>query len=47
MIISAEMGCLVADHGLENMIAEECTYKELQLIFSKIRAGKELNNGSN
>ena len=41
----AEMGCLVADHGLENMIAEECTYKELQLIFSKIRAGKELNNG--
>lgn len=39
----ASMGCMASDHGLENMVAEECTYSAMQFIFSKIRAGKELD----
>jgi glucuronate isomerase len=38
----AAMGCVVADHGLEQMYVEDFTYKAIQFIFSKIRSGKEL-----
>jgi glucuronate isomerase len=38
-----EMGCLVSDHGLENIHADEYTEAELKSIFSKIRSGKEIS----
>lgn len=39
----ASMGCMVADHGLEQISAEDFTYKEIQDIFLTIRAGLPLN----
>ena len=40
----AAMGCTVSDHGLEEMYAEEFTGWEVETIFNKVRAGKELND---
>jgi glucuronate isomerase len=40
----ASMGCTVSDHGLEEMYAEEFTGWEVEAIFNKVRAGKELND---
>jgi glucuronate isomerase len=39
----ASMGCTVSDHGLEEIYVEEFTGWEVEAIFNKIRAGKELN----
>jgi glucuronate isomerase len=39
----ASMGCTVSDHGLEEMYVEEFTGWEVEAIFNKVRAGKELN----
>ncbi|MGN6179291.1 MAG: glucuronate isomerase [Mucilaginibacter sp.] len=38
----AENGCSVSDHGLEQIYAEDYTEKEIEAIFTKIRAGKHL-----
>jgi glucuronate isomerase len=35
----ASMGCIAADHGLEQVYAEDFTNKEIQHLFSKIRSG--------
>lgn len=40
----ATMGCVVSDHGLEQMIAAECSYAEIQKIFSLIRSGNALSH---
>lgn len=37
----AAAGCVVADHGLEEMVAEEWTPADLDRIFSQVRAGKQ------
>jgi glucuronate isomerase len=37
------MGCIVADHGLEQVYAEDFTYKEIQDIFLTVRSGIVLN----
>src|SRR6185312_12470311 len=39
----ASMGCTVSDHGLEEIYVEEFTGWEVEAIFNKVRAGKELN----
>ena len=39
----ASMGCTVSDHGLEEIYAEEFTGWEVETIFNKVRAGKDLN----
>jgi len=39
----ASMGCMVADHGLEQVYAEEFTFKEIGEIFLEIRSGVTLN----
>ena len=39
----ASMGCAVSDHGLEEIYVEEFTGWEVEAIFNKVRAGKELN----
>jgi len=39
----ASMGCMVADHGLEQVYAEEFTFKEIGEIFLEIRSGVPLN----
>jgi glucuronate isomerase len=39
-----ENGCRLSDHGLETAIAEDYTNAEIELIFTKIRAGKELSH---
>ncbi len=36
-------GCRLSDHGMETAYAEEYTEKEVEKIFGKIRAGKELD----
>ena len=36
-------GCRLSDHGLETAYAEDYTEKEIEKIFGKIRAGKELD----
>jgi glucuronate isomerase len=38
-----ENGCRLSDHGLETAYAEDYTEKEIEKIFSRIRAGKELD----
>lgn len=38
-----ENGCRLSDHGLETAIAEDYTKAEIETIFRKIRAGKELS----
>jgi glucuronate isomerase len=38
-----ENGCRVSDHGLEEMYAEDYTAAEVEMIFNKIRSGKELD----
>lgn len=40
----ASMGCTVSDHGLEEIYVEEFTGWEVEAIFNKVRAGKELND---
>jgi len=40
----ASMGCTVSDHGLEEIYAEEFTGWEVEAIFNKVRAGKELSD---
>jgi glucuronate isomerase len=37
-------GCRLSDHGLETAIAEDYTNAEIELIFTKIRIGKELSH---
>jgi glucuronate isomerase len=37
-----ENGCRLSDHGLETVIAEEYTEKEIRDIFEKIRGGYDL-----
>ena len=39
-----ENGCRLSDHGLETAIAEDYTNAEIELIFTKIRDGKELSH---
>ena len=39
----ASMGCIAADHGLEQAYAEDFTYKEIREIFLMIRSGMPLN----
>src|SRR5437764_87149 len=39
----ALMGCMVADHGLEQVYAEDFTFKEIEEIFLEIRSGVPLN----
>jgi glucuronate isomerase len=38
------MGCNVSDHGLEEIYAEDFTGSEIDAIFTKIHAGKHLND---
>lgn len=38
-----ENGCRLSDHGLETAYAEDYTEREIENIFSKIRAAKELD----
>jgi glucuronate isomerase len=38
-----QSGCRLSDHGLETMYAEDYSDKEIEAIFSKIRAGKGLD----
>ena len=40
----ASMGCVVSDHGLEELFAEDFTVSEINAIFNTLRAGNELNN---
>jgi glucuronate isomerase len=37
-------GCRLSDHGLETIIAEDYSEKEIKAIFVKIRGGADLNN---
>lgn len=39
----ASMGCIVSDHGLEKIYADDFTGSEINSIFNKIHGGKELN----
>jgi len=39
----ASMGCSVSDHGLEEIYVEDFTGQEIEAIFTKVHAGKELN----
>jgi glucuronate isomerase len=39
----ASVGCSVSDHGLEEIYAEDFTGSEIDAIFNKIHAGKNLN----
>jgi glucuronate isomerase len=39
----ASMGCSVSDHGLEEIYADDFTATEIDVIFSKIHGGKELD----
>jgi glucuronate isomerase len=39
----ASMGCIAADHGLEQVYAEDFTFREVQEIFSMIRSGITLD----
>ena len=39
----ASIGCKVSDHGLEEMYADDFTGSEINTIFNKIHAGKQLN----
>lgn len=39
----AENGCLVSDHGLEQLYAEDYTDEEIKTIFSMIRSNKALS----
>jgi glucuronate isomerase len=41
----SSMGCTVSDHGLEEIYVDEFTGWEVEAIFNKVRAGKELNEG--
>ncbi len=41
----ATLGCLVSDHGLEQVYAEDYTDAEIKNSFDKIRSGKELDHG--
>jgi glucuronate isomerase len=41
------MDCSVSDHGLEQLYAEEYTQAEIETIFNKIRAGKQISNEEN
>ncbi|PZX61796.1 glucuronate isomerase [Hydrotalea sandarakina] len=40
----ASMGCSVSDHGLEEIYAEDFTGSEIDSIFTKVHAGKHLND---
>jgi glucuronate isomerase len=40
-------GCRLSDHGLETIIAEDYSEKEIKAIFVKIRGGADLNNDEN
>jgi glucuronate isomerase len=39
----ASMGCSVSDHGLEEIYADDFTGSEIDSIFNKVHAGKNLN----
>lgn len=38
-----EMGCRISDHGMEHFYAETFDHREIEKIFLKIRAGKNVN----
>jgi len=38
----ATVGCVVSDHGLEQIIVADCNYDEVQKIFATIRRGETL-----
>ncbi|SFW22533.1 glucuronate isomerase [Chitinophaga sancti] len=38
----ARMGCSVSDHGIEEIYADDYTDAEINIIFQKVRAGKQL-----
>lgn len=40
----ASMGCMVSDHGLEEIYADDFTGAEIDSIFHKVHGGKELND---
>jgi glucuronate isomerase len=40
----AENGCIISDHGLEQLYAEDFTGQEVAVIFDKIRSGKDLEH---
>ena len=40
----ASVGCKVSDHGLEEIYADDFTGSEIDTIFNKIHAGKQLND---
>lgn len=40
----ASMGCMVSDHGLEEIYAEDFTGSEIDAIFRKIHGGRELSD---
>ncbi len=39
-----EMGCRISDHGLETFFAEDFDHMEIEKIFLKARAGRQLND---
>jgi len=39
----AENGCVLSDHGLEQLYAEDYSHAEINIIFNKITAGEALN----
>lgn len=43
----ASMGCLVSDHGLEQIYAEDYTDAEINSIFSKLRKGESISREDN
>jgi glucuronate isomerase len=40
----SRMGCNISDHGLEEIVTDEFTGFEIDTIFNKIRAGRQLND---
>lgn len=43
----ADMGCIISDHGLEHLYAEDYTDEEINNIFNAIRSGHYLSNSDN
>jgi glucuronate isomerase len=37
----ASMGCTISDHGLDQLVVEDYSPAELELIFTRLRAGKD------
>ncbi len=43
----ADNGCSVSDHGLEEIYADDYTDSEIEAIFTKLRAGKDVSYAEN